>query len=328
MIRDALNKKFIISGHRGYCAKYPENTLLSFQAAIELGVDMLELDLHLSADGIPMLMHDNLLDRTSNGSGLLREKTCAELKTLDPYKHLVTTSTSQMASLYKIDPALFGLPEIDFAQVHDYGNQLLKEDFTTRLPTLYAGANADGKPVPFAELGVDSRGAAETLAAAPAFSGLHDLIWLPFFIGAAGGGMTWWWDNVIDPKDQYGQWAPFAAFSAGLKPENEAFAAVSLPASHPSATLQTYALRGTATTLVWVKNAADNYLSGGNADEIAGAQLDLSALPRGSYTVLFTNPYGANPADGQAQAPGSLKLPAFRHDLALKLTPTESTAAN
>jgi len=83
MIRDALNKKFIISGHRGYCAKYPENTLLSFQAAIELGVDMLELDLHLSADDIPMLMHDNQLDRTSNGSGLLREKTCAELKELD-----------------------------------------------------------------------------------------------------------------------------------------------------------------------------------------------------------------------------------------------------
>ena len=83
MIREAIKNKFIISGHRGYCAKYPENTLLSFQAAIELGVDMLELDLHLSADGVPMLMHDNRLERTSNGSGLLREKTCTELKRLD-----------------------------------------------------------------------------------------------------------------------------------------------------------------------------------------------------------------------------------------------------
>ncbi len=82
MIKDAFSK-FIISGHRGYCAEYPENTLLSFRAAIELGVDMLELDLHLSADGVIMLMHDRGLERTSNGAGLLRDKTCAELKALD-----------------------------------------------------------------------------------------------------------------------------------------------------------------------------------------------------------------------------------------------------
>ncbi|MHB9034755.1 MAG: glycerophosphodiester phosphodiesterase, partial [Anaerolineae bacterium] len=82
MIRDGF-RRFIISGHRGYSARYPENTLLSFQAAIELGVDMLELDLHLSADSVIMLMHDNNLERTTNGTGLLRDKTCAELKQLD-----------------------------------------------------------------------------------------------------------------------------------------------------------------------------------------------------------------------------------------------------
>jgi len=83
VIRDALTKRFVISGHRGYSSKYPENTLLSFQAAIELGVDMLELDLHLSADGVIMVMHDKTLDRTTNGKGLLRERTCAQLKELD-----------------------------------------------------------------------------------------------------------------------------------------------------------------------------------------------------------------------------------------------------
>lgn len=83
MIREALKNRFLISGHRGYSRKYPENTLLSFQAAIELGVDMLELDLHLSADGVVMIMHDNTLERTTNGTGLLRDKTCAELKELD-----------------------------------------------------------------------------------------------------------------------------------------------------------------------------------------------------------------------------------------------------
>ncbi|NMB95908.1 MAG: glycerophosphodiester phosphodiesterase [Clostridiaceae bacterium] len=83
VIKEVLKKKFIISGHRGYSHKYPENTLLSFKEAIELGVDMLELDLHLSSDKVIMIMHDNSLERTTNGKGLLREKTCAELKKLD-----------------------------------------------------------------------------------------------------------------------------------------------------------------------------------------------------------------------------------------------------
>jgi glycerophosphoryl diester phosphodiesterase len=82
-IVDAMQSRFLISGHRGYSSRYPENTLLAFKEAIDLGVDMLELDLHLSADEVLMVMHDNTLDRTTNGIGLLRERTCAELKELD-----------------------------------------------------------------------------------------------------------------------------------------------------------------------------------------------------------------------------------------------------
>lgn len=83
MIKEKLPNKFIISGHRGYAAKYPENTLLSFKAAIELGVDMIEFDLRLSADGVLMVMHDANLDRTTNGTGPLNAKTRDELKELD-----------------------------------------------------------------------------------------------------------------------------------------------------------------------------------------------------------------------------------------------------
>ena len=84
MIRHVFDQRFTVSGHRGYAARYPENTLFSFQAAIELGVDMLELDLHLSADGVIMVLHDNTLDRTTNGRGLLRDKTCAQRRGLPP----------------------------------------------------------------------------------------------------------------------------------------------------------------------------------------------------------------------------------------------------
>ena len=73
----------LIAGHRGYKAKYPENTMLSYRKALELGVDMLEIDLRLSRDGQLVLMHDAKLDRTTNGTGRVESHTLKELLALD-----------------------------------------------------------------------------------------------------------------------------------------------------------------------------------------------------------------------------------------------------
>ncbi len=80
-------KKIITEGHRGWCAKYPENTLLSFEKAIDLGVDAIEFDVWLTSDKTPVLMHDGCPDRTCGTSGAphLRDMTLAEVKQLDPY---------------------------------------------------------------------------------------------------------------------------------------------------------------------------------------------------------------------------------------------------
>ena len=51
-------KKIVVEGHRGYCAKYPENTLISFEAAIDLGVDAFEFDVWLAKDKTPVVIHD------------------------------------------------------------------------------------------------------------------------------------------------------------------------------------------------------------------------------------------------------------------------------
>ncbi|GGD73100.1 glycerophosphodiester phosphodiesterase [Paenibacillus nasutitermitis] len=66
--------------HRGYPVKYPENTLSSFQAAVDLSFTHLELDVHLSKDGIPVLMHDYAIERMSDGKGNIRDYTLDELK--------------------------------------------------------------------------------------------------------------------------------------------------------------------------------------------------------------------------------------------------------
>ncbi|NOU87886.1 glycerophosphodiester phosphodiesterase [Paenibacillus sp. LMG 31460] len=73
----------IVAGHRGYKSAYPENTLLAFQQALELGVGMLEFDLRMSKDHVVMVFHDETLERTTNGSGKLRDFNLAELKQMD-----------------------------------------------------------------------------------------------------------------------------------------------------------------------------------------------------------------------------------------------------
>ena len=63
--------RMLLGGHRGNPDEFPENTLASFRSAIELGVDMIECDVHLSSDGELVVIHDHTLDRTTNGTGLV-----------------------------------------------------------------------------------------------------------------------------------------------------------------------------------------------------------------------------------------------------------------
>lgn len=68
--------------HRGYKAKYPENTITAFKAAYELGFSHLELDVQLSKDGVAIVMHDTTFDRTTNASGDVKDFTFLELREL------------------------------------------------------------------------------------------------------------------------------------------------------------------------------------------------------------------------------------------------------
>src|SRR5213595_2788922 len=78
--------RMLLGGHRGNPAEYPENTLASFRSAIELGVDLIECDVHRSEDGRLPVIHDHLLDRTPNGSGLVRDHTMDEQVIVDDRK--------------------------------------------------------------------------------------------------------------------------------------------------------------------------------------------------------------------------------------------------
>ena len=76
-------KNIVVEGHRGFCAKYPENTMISFKAAIELGVDAIEFDVWLTKEKIPVIMHDGNAYRTCGVDKHVRDMTLDEVKTLD-----------------------------------------------------------------------------------------------------------------------------------------------------------------------------------------------------------------------------------------------------
>ncbi|HMH70074.1 MAG TPA: glycerophosphodiester phosphodiesterase family protein [Candidatus Saccharimonadales bacterium] len=72
-----------IIGHRGACGHEPENTLASFKKALELGVDMIELDVYSLKDGELVVIHDDKVDRTTNGTGYVADFIFEELRSLD-----------------------------------------------------------------------------------------------------------------------------------------------------------------------------------------------------------------------------------------------------
>jgi len=72
-----------IIAHRGASAAAPENTLAAFNLAIDLGADAVELDVDMTRDGVPIVIHDDTVDRTTNGHGAAAHLTLSEIKQLD-----------------------------------------------------------------------------------------------------------------------------------------------------------------------------------------------------------------------------------------------------
>ncbi len=74
---------FVVIAHRGASAYYPENTMAAFKGAVEMNAEMIELDVMLSKDGVPVVFHDATLDDHTDGTGNIHEYTLSELRELD-----------------------------------------------------------------------------------------------------------------------------------------------------------------------------------------------------------------------------------------------------
>ncbi|WP_028883373.1 glycerophosphodiester phosphodiesterase family protein [Teredinibacter turnerae] len=96
-------------GHRGYPSRFPENTLPGFIAAIEAGVEAVEFDIQMSRDGIPVVFHDDTLERTTTAIGALKELDFAELQNISchyPQQFRESFSPLPIQSLAELSQAL------------------------------------------------------------------------------------------------------------------------------------------------------------------------------------------------------------------------------
>ncbi|MFH1740599.1 MAG: glycerophosphodiester phosphodiesterase family protein, partial [bacterium] len=130
-------------GHRG-CVKFtPENTIAAFNKAIELGADLLEMDVRETKDGYLVIMHDSTLNRTTNGSGKVSDRTLAEIKQLDAGSWFGPEFKGEPVPTFEeVLAAIRGraLPDIDFkaGTPEKLVEALKKEDLLGKV-TMYCG---------------------------------------------------------------------------------------------------------------------------------------------------------------------------------------------
>jgi hypothetical protein len=222
------------------------------------------------------------------------------------------------------------LPEIDFVQIHAYqiGTLGVLTSIHEMFPAFVERLRAFGKPVLLGETGVDFQGPAETLTVDPDGDGFHDMLWAGIFSESFGTGMSWWWDNVVDPENWYFHFGPVADFVEGVAFDREGFVA-SRPAAHaPSRVLSAHQLLGDQTLLVWVRNAAHEYYTP-DSSLVEGATLALPPLPVGKWKGHWRDTTVRGVAGLLAQVeikvtgigPEELELavPPFAKDIALRL---------
>lgn len=243
------------------------------------------------------------------------------VRSIDPYDHLISSSTA----FFFNEVNLWTSGGLDFAPVHFYsqsGGAPLLPNFFATIPDLTA-FRRDQAPLPvlFAELGVDSRGPAETLASDPDGIGLHDGLWAGLVSGGFGTAMPWWWDNVIHPD-----WPRYQPLFSSLERitrmvqfDREAFE-LSMPAVSGSVPqVAARAIIGSRTALVWVKDQRFQWTTP-VASQVDGATLTID-LGAGRWCGHWFDTWAPTALDPVRVRGGvrQLPVPSFSRDLALRL---------
>ena len=256
------------------------------------------------------------------------------LRSIDPYRHLISSSFTGGSER----PDLFALAEMDFSQYHSYNEKHPAQMTAQKNARFYEKYR---KPFFVSEYGTDWRGWKPDTD--PHFRALHQAIWSGVFTGAAGTGMTWWWES-IHANNLYQHWAALSAFlyspferdvtsalagsPGALKPLPAWFGGDTQPARFETieGPVTAFGVAARNKALVWLLDKGCDWPEGAtnaNPAAVAGAKATLSGLEDGNWQIEWWDTLkGTRVALLQAKvAGGSVQLepPPFVVDIAARL---------
>jgi hypothetical protein len=223
------------------------------------------------------------------------------------------------------------MPGNDVAQVHRY------LDLGARLPICHGPVDMLAADAVRELLAADPRKPvilAESGAVEPGHSGpfrlyakdtqgiiLHDILFAPFFAGAAGAGQCWHWDHYVDANDLWWQFGRFAAATKGLNPPAEDFEPVAI--DHPA--LRIYLLKGRHTWLAWCRDKASDWRTeladGTPPAPLQGLTLELNPTAddaRKGVRCRVYDPWADRWSDAEYRG-GRAALPEFRRSIVVRI---------
>ncbi|MGQ9591461.1 MAG: hypothetical protein ACUVYA_14350 [Planctomycetota bacterium] len=238
-----------------------------------------------------------------------------DLRELDPYGHLITTSLTGKSERREI----WEIPELDFAQYHSY-NEERPARVTARVASGFFERYQ--KPVFVGEYGTDFRGwKPET---DPHLRALHQAIWSGAFAGAAGTAMSWWWQSIHE-AGRYGSWASLSAFLRGTGAGSGEFEP--LPAKpEGEVAVEAFAVGSKREALLWLLDPRYSWPQGALEDPpspCSGARVAIEGPEDAAYAVEWWDPAGGRSLGRvEVEARGGklvLSPDPFRADLAARI---------
>lgn len=160
-----MNNKTLIFGHRGFPARFPENSLAGFEYAIDHGIDGLEFDVHLTNDGVPVVIHDEKINRTTNGKGRVFDYDFRDLRKFKLANGEPIPSLSEFLSLVQ---NFDGLLNLEFKT-----NKIHYPNIEPKVLAMVRAANLK-RDVIYSSFNIDSLRIARQIAAAGNYCFLSD----------------------------------------------------------------------------------------------------------------------------------------------------------
>jgi hypothetical protein len=241
----------------------------------------------------------------------------AHLRGIDPWAHLISSSFTGCSER----PDLFALPEMDFSQYHSYN-----ENHPSSMMASKAAAFLERYRKPFyvSEYGTDWKGWKPE--GDPHLRALHQAVWSGAFAGAAGTGMSWWWES-IHGANLYRHWSALAAFLRGTAIASPGMRPV--PVEVRDGKVKGHAVATPREALVWLLDPRMSWPEGAKADPppaVEGAEVSVGGLEDGDYEAAWWDTLeGKEVGRSRVKVSGGravLTAPAFRIDIAARISRT------